>query len=265
MRNCEFLCSRDWSDALTGEVATAGTWELENCVQVGGAVVSCGAFTRDEREATVRIRRCSLIACLPVFCYFHTTPREQGSERTARLVRAEVSESLIDSGQLLGVHRNPGFLDEGNPLHDAAAADAIPRLVSWCGTKNVHHRLGSRPPDGADSMIWWGSPTGAEPVASVNDLASWRKFWGSPETGSIQSEIRYQGGDLAGRLTGGAEKLTPEDFRLRRDSAGYRAGKDGKDLGALIDLVGPGPAYERWKKTPDYQQWLKETGQVPLR
>ena len=29
-----------------------------------------------------------------------------------------------------------------------------------------------------------------------------------------------------------------------------------------MDLVGPGPAYERWKKTPEYQQWLKDTGQL---
>jgi hypothetical protein len=28
-----------------------------------------------------------------------------------------------------------------------------------------------------------------------------------------------------------------------------------------VDLVGPGAAYERWKKTPEYQQWLKDTGQ----
>ena len=27
------------------------------------------------------------------------------------------------------------------------------------------------------------------------------------------------------------------------------------------DLVGPGAAYERWKKTLEYQQWLKDTGQ----
>jgi hypothetical protein len=53
----------------------------------------------------------------------------------------------------------------------------------------------------------------------------------------------------------------PEEFRLRPDSAGYRAGKDGKDLGADVDLVGPGRGYERWKKTPEYQQWLKDTGQ----
>jgi WD40 repeat protein len=58
------------------------------------------------------------------------------------------------------------------------------------------------------------------------------------------------------------EHLTPQDFRLRADSAGYRAGPDGKDLGADVDLVGPGAAYERWKQTPEYQQWLADTGQL---
>ena len=32
--------------------------------------------------------------------------------------------------------------------------------------------------------------------------------------------------------------------------------------GADVDLVGPGPAYERWRKTPAYQQWLKDSGQA---
>src|SRR5262249_56577324 len=32
--------------------------------------------------------------------------------------------------------------------------------------------------------------------------------------------------------------------------------------GADVDLVGPGKAYERWKQTPAYQQWLKDTKQV---
>ena len=60
------------------------------------------------------------------------------------------------------------------------------------------------------------------------------------------------------------ELITAADFRLRPDSPGYRAGKDGKDLGADVDLVGPGPAYERWKKTPEYQEWLKDTGQTKV-
>ena len=78
---------------------------------------------------------------------------------------------------------------------------------------------------------------------------------------------RYDDADLTRiafltKLRATPEKLTPDDFRLRPDSAGYKAGKDGKDLGADVDLVGPGPAYERWKKTPEYQQWLKDTAHV---
>jgi hypothetical protein len=29
-----------------------------------------------------------------------------------------------------------------------------------------------------------------------------------------------------------------------------------------VDLLCPGTAYERWKQTPDYQEWLEETGQA---
>ena len=64
---------------------------------------------------------------------------------------------------------------------------------------------------------------------------------------------------MSARAESDPAELTAEDFRLRPDSAGYRAGPDGKDLGADIDFVGPGEAYERWKKTPEYQEWLKET------
>src|SRR5262249_14951401 len=110
--------------------------------------------------------------------------------------------------------------------------------------------------------IWCGTVTGGEPVSGVNDLATWQRFWGSPESGSIEGEIRFVGGDPAGRPVGGGGQPAPGDLRPLAGGAGYPAGKDGKDLGADVDLVGPGPAYERWKKTPEYQQWLKETGQL---
>jgi hypothetical protein len=73
--------------------------------------------------------------------------------------------------------------------------------------------------------------------------------------------VHFDGGDLAAKLVKAPHQLTPDDFRLRPDSAGYHAGPNGKDLGADIDLVGPGAAYERWKTTAEYQQWLKDTGQ----
>jgi formylglycine-generating enzyme required for sulfatase activity len=83
-----------------------------------------------------------------------------------------------------------------------------------------------------------------------------------PESGTFRfSQNTFVGGSLNQRANVDPQTVTAADFRLRPDSAGYRAGPDGKDLGADVDLVGPGPAYERWKTTPEYQQWLKETGQ----
>src|SRR5262249_49560 len=90
----------------------------------------------------------------------------------------------------------------------------------------------------------------------------WKKFWSAPGAELTEGTIRFRGGDLLMKLAATPEKLTPEDFRLRPDSAGYKAGKDGKDLGADVDLAGPGAASERRKKTTEYQQWLKETGQL---
>ncbi|HEX5104866.1 MAG TPA: hypothetical protein VFV87_13695, partial [Pirellulaceae bacterium] len=72
---------------------------------------------------------------------------------------------------------------------------------------------------------------------------------------------RFEGGSLNERVNVDPKSVTAADFRLRKDSAGYRAGPDGQDLGADVDLVGPGEAYERWRKTPEYQEWLKETRQ----
>jgi hypothetical protein len=99
-------------------------------------------------------------------------------------------------------------------------------------------------------------------VSQFERLADWNQLWGQADDAVRQGTPRYQGGDLRQRAEDAPEQLTPDDFRLRPDSAGYRAGKDGKDLGPDIDLVGPGLAYERWKKTPEYQQWLKDTGQA---
>jgi hypothetical protein len=98
---------------------------------------------------------------------------------------------------------------------------------------------------------------------AINTLAEWKRFWGAPDgPAAVGGVVRYRGGNLPGKLTAAPESVTADDFRLRPDSAGFRAGPGGKDLGADVDLVGPGPAYERWKQTPEYRAWLKETAQA---
>ncbi len=254
--NCQFLGSSMWSDGLVGAHAPGGVWELANCLQVGGALVSCGAGFPQMGNFTVQMRKCSLVNCLAAYCLFSSAKAVPKPGQAARL---EVSSCLIDTGQIFGAILNPDLLELSNSHITAKPEEVLRLLVRWSGSNNVYHRLGNSPPSLEDVMIHCGTPAEALPVSGVNDISTWRKFWESSETGSIQAAIRYQGGDLAGRFTSGADKLTPEDFRLRPDSAGYRAGPDGKDLGADVDIVGPGPAYERWKRTPEYQRWLEET------
>lgn len=134
------------------------------------------------------------------------------------------------------------------------AKSCLARMVDWGGERNLYAVNGA--------FLDVLQPGPMRPANDITDLAGWRQFWGTSEADSVEGAVRFQGGDLLARLAAAPEKLTPDDFRLRPDSAGYRAGKDGNDLGADIDLVGPGPAYERWKKTPEYQHWLTETGQL---
>jgi hypothetical protein len=85
-------------------------------------------------------------------------------------------------------------------------------------------------------------------------LDTWNRLWEQPEEDSRAGVAKFKGGADPRQFAaaGGADS-----WRLMLDSPGYRAGKDNHDLGADVDLLGPGPAYERWKQTPEYQQWLK--------
>jgi hypothetical protein len=95
-----------------------------------------------------------------------------------------------------------------------------------------------------------------QPTRDYRTLADWNQLWGLTNTGSVQGRIAYARSEF-----GPNDRLDPSDFRLKPGSAGKGAGKDVRDIGPDIDLVGPGAAYERWKQTPEYQQWLKDTGQ----
>jgi hypothetical protein len=102
-----------------------------------------------------------------------------------------------------------------------------------------------------------------EPMRPRRSLAEWQEYWGLEDTGSLQGPIRFQREEVFPTLPEPIETVTADDFRLHPQSAGARAGEDGRDLGADVDLVGPGPAYERWRATPAYQEWRKAAEQTP--
>jgi serine/threonine protein kinase/tetratricopeptide (TPR) repeat protein len=136
------------------------------------------------------------------------------------------------------------------------AEDVLRKVIAWNEDRNVYSAgvpylsLGHGP-----------SLTAIEPTRSYQTLADWNQFWSAKDSTSIAGTVRLAGGDVFARNTASSSQLTPADFRLHAESAGYRAGEGGQDLGPNIELVGPSEAYERWKQSAEYQEWRNRTGQ----
>lgn len=149
-----------------------------------------------------------------------------------------------------------GFVQEERPHPHLSVSDAevwLRRRINWQEQDNCYQ---------VKHGLWIQIRSEGQIEATSHDsLSDWNQFWGLTDTGSSEGIIRFSGGDLIAKALTDAPKLRLEDVRLRPDSAGYRTDPEGRDRGADVDLIGPGPAYERWKQTPDYQQWLEETEQ----
>jgi hypothetical protein len=163
-------------------------------------------------------------------------------------IQVEVSQTVL-AGRDTAVRVGATELD--------AAADLgrrVRQTVIWREERNVY-------PEGVDLLrLGRGRKPEPEPAHALRTPTEWDRFWGLKETGSVRGRIAFRCGE-AGKIPTTA-RLDPRDVGLRPDSAGHRAGKDGRDVGPDVDLVGPGPAYERWKGTAEYRRWLEESGQA---
>jgi hypothetical protein len=235
--------------------ASGGRCNIENCVSAVGGIGFSNA-AQDVQDVSIRVSGNTLVGnCLTLVTFGKQTLPNAGDAPPPICLELSGNVARWDA-----TNRCKGFLYFHQDLFkESSSADQVeellPRLVGLDEQQNVYL---SGTPMLKLGVAWSKFLKGTR----GQDLADWNKFWSQKNTGSVEGDIHFQGGDLVTRAHTNPEKLTAEDFRLRPDSAGYRAGKGGKDLGADVDLVGPGPAYERWKKTPAYQKWLKDTYQV---
>jgi WD40 repeat protein len=254
--NCEFIAE---NANVVAMCISGARFIFENCLHRSpGFAMGVGSFDAALHDVSIQIQGSTFVNKDRPFWLPLRSP--SGSPPVLKPVRFAVSGSIFDTPAVLGFDPVLGF-DEEQKLREKAALlepleaeAALLRLLEWQGERNVF-TTGS-------TAVRWTSDGNLQPKHGPKNLEEWARFWGAAEVDSREGRIRFQGGDLLARTGAAVDELTPEDFRLRPDSAGYRAGPDGKDLGADVDLVGPGPAYERWKQTPEYQQWLKETGQL---
>ena len=102
------------------------------------------------------------------------------------------------------------------------------------------------------------APTRATLLRDEPTLADWQQFWKLERATGSWGRVRFQTESLAEKVIETPQTVSAADFRLRGDSLGKKAGPGGKDLGADVDRVGPGKAYEEWKKTDDYRAWRRQ-------
>ena len=248
VRNCEFIGKA--TVAMGATFAPCRRLDVENCVHLGEIFLAaeCGYHPRN-KATTIRMSRNTVVARdqLGFFVAFNPPPERLQEAEAYGAIPVETLENIFD----VGVQMQFG---QGRKSLEPPAVEALLlRVLSWRDRGNLLNAPGG----------FFMSSVGEEAWGPLRPktLAQWREFWGQPDASVSEGTMRFSGGDLSAKLAAGPHTVKPEDFRLRPDSAGYRAGKDGNDIGADVDLVGPGPAYERWKKTPDYRQWIGETGQ----
>jgi hypothetical protein len=250
VRNCEIFGSR--AAVETGS-PKEGTLSVDNCLLARG----CGVHFHHDRQVhrvEVRLTRNTFAGRVAVGLNISVVPDffASGSRPEAKRFELEVENNVFAVTEcMFGVSRGAeAWKDKPVPT---GPFQIVTDLVEWRDQRNLY-------PANATYMSSWSLEDRLDPLLGSEHLDRWRKFAG-PEAGALRGKVLFAGGDVLTQSITRPERLLPEHFSLRPQSPGYRAGKDGKDLGANIDLVGPGTAYERWKKTPEYQQWLMSTGQ----
>jgi hypothetical protein len=239
------------SEAVGWDSPLRGDFAMENCV----AVVDWSCFEvlqsdGDLRNVRLRVRRNTFVAANGLVYGIYGLPAAFIDKRPDPKVpelHLEIKENVIDaSWASWHVAEKKKYL----PLADYPPL--LPRWMTLTDQWNVYSH--SKVPFlvlGSFEQKW---------VNGFAKLQEWNKLWGITKPTSVESAVRFVGGDL--RKKGRAGLLTPADFRLADGSPGKGKGQDGKDLGADVDKVGPGPAYDRWRQTAEYRQWRMKTDKL---
>jgi TusA-related sulfurtransferase len=245
IRNCQAMLKRSGASLFSSEYGSGCDLVLDNNAIAGFGVavnlIPCG----NAIEAGVRMSRNSIAANPVALILGQDPPALDGANSS---VRVDARDNVLAVGGFsLGLEYSPSATY-------VEAKSLLKRMVRWTEQRNAYSEA---------LNVWMGrGGKPIDPTKGPHQLAEWQAFWGIGNTGSVQGPIAFQGGDLRNKAKESPAALKPEDFRLTAESTGKGKGAGGKDLGADLDLVGPGEAYERWKKTLEYQKWLKDTGQA---
>jgi hypothetical protein len=258
VRNCEFLMLPGApAGAVSGSLVEHGRGVLDNCVRIGGYQgFNLWKSSNNMGEIAVELTRNTLV-CESAFglTVSGTGKLFPPEGPDGRIIPGSTAYRVTASANVFDCRSQMMLVaDAPEALRPETVGAQFRKALTWRDDRNLYHVHGHR----TFLVLGSGGP-GISPTPPITGLAAWQRYWDLADTGSLAGEPGFRGGDLFAQALADLPSLRPDDFRLRPDSPGAGAGPNGEDLGADVSLVGPGEAYERWKKTPAYQDWLKAT------
>jgi tRNA A-37 threonylcarbamoyl transferase component Bud32 len=259
VRNSELIHGNNGAGALlsAGNLPTAARVEIDNCILGGGERgLDFSRKSLDVRDVALRLRgnTLSLGRTLLLVHWQRDLPTDKGGKEPP--ISIEMTGNVIDARlQFLRVLFNAYKADEKSLT--AAQGEAALLCLARCQMRD------NLLPEGIGLLRFvqgWDTPLPGS--VERHTLKEWYQFWRLPADNSLQDRPIFVNADLADRLIKKATEVMAADFLLVPDTPG-KGGPWKLNVGADPDRIGPGPAYERWKKTKEYREWVKTTGQLP--
>jgi sulfatase modifying factor 1 len=259
VRDCEFLGT---ATPIGCAPRSGGRINLDNCVGASDtALVFLHLWESPQqdgvlRDVSMRISRSTLLAPrAPAILSLYDRPRLDASGARPLPLQIEMENVLVDKGSAFALSLHPNYLKQHGPLPLSEAEALLGRVLDWKGRKNLYVA-------GPSYRFYYTASDTKKPFQAIQKEADWARWPGAADLESLSGPAQYQGGDLWKKLREAPQGVSAADFRLAEGSAGKAAGAGGKDVGADVDSVGPGAAYEKWRQTADYQTWLNATRQM---
>ncbi len=248
IRNCEFL-GRDplRMTAISWRVASGECAVIDNCVMTGRIYLPFRDAELGFEDASIMLRHNTLVASTGIVLHLTVAPESLQLAPSRQKIRLVAVENAFDCRERVVVLNH----SQSFQAADVAAVETYWRhCVDWQDQRNLC----------SSASVMMMLCRDMQPIALPKELPEWNRFWGITEAGNEQAAIRYQEGDPYVRLPTDRRPPDPRCFRLLVRPL-HANGVD-VDPGADLEWIGPGDAYERWKQTPHYQQWLKDSNHL---
>ncbi len=166
------------------------------------------------------------------------------SESRSDVLTIQSSENVFSVGMLLTCSPvDPEALQFEPAAH-------LPAMMTWHDRRDLFSKR-------TGFLEFRSRAAGSEPPV-LGSLRQWDDYWGKPDAGSRQAllppNLSYTHTNIPKTALDDPKDTVPGDFRLTDEWA---------DFGADLDRVGPGEAYDRWRKTPDYRAWTEKVSPTP--